>query len=291
MTLDRDALLKAYDSCGIKSGSVVYVTGNIGRIGLLKGTPNPKKDTLALLRDTLLSQIGPEGTLVFPTHSWSIKALNIPYCKKTTSSDYLLSEFLRTTLSCVRTNHHLASIAAHGTKADKIINAPNKRSPYGPYSPFEELGKQGAIHLALGMPVQLSISAVHHCEQMAGVPYRYMKEFPYPTKTSDGVKTRINHLYVTYLNSDLTRDRNRKIFQIPENKNAMRCHPLGRSQASAIDLGIFIPATTSAMLEDPYIWLERLPQKRPWQNFANGLKHAIPRSAISTYPPEPIPSA
>jgi aminoglycoside 3-N-acetyltransferase len=124
--------------------------------------------------DVLLELLGPNGTIVFPTHSWStFKDGFGEFDPEHTQFDYLFSEFCRTNLDLKRTKHCLASIAAYGKDAEAIIITAQNRNPYGVLSPFDALVSKNALHVSIGMPVSSTISAVHHCELMAQIPYRF----------------------------------------------------------------------------------------------------------------------
>lgn len=262
--ISKQDLENTYTTCGVSAGGVVYVTGNLGRIGLTRNGENAKLDTMKDHLDALLSILGPNGTLIFPTHTWANHSQKGVFDVQKTPTDYAFSEFLRTTLNPARTNHCMSSIAAYGAQAESIINAPQSRNPYGHQSPFGKMVELGAIHLSLGLPYRNSVSAVHHCELIASVPYRYMKEFAY-TSIENGEKRDTScSFYVTYLGADLVRDRNLKISSLADNQAATRKSSVGRGYVESIDLSVFVPTTVTAMIEDPYIWLKEPPTSRPW---------------------------
>ena len=67
-----DDLIKCWNKLNITKGDVVYVTGNLSYLGLYK---TPKK-ILPDYYNTLINAIGKKGTIVFPTHSWTLVKSN-----------------------------------------------------------------------------------------------------------------------------------------------------------------------------------------------------------------------
>jgi aminoglycoside 3-N-acetyltransferase len=263
------ALTETYRALGVERGRVVYVTGNLGRLGFVDGeaTGNERKSaTLHSHLNAIIELIGDTGTIAFPTHSWGLVNSQAPFNKDTTAADYMFSEFIRTKMKCRRTLHPFASIAAFGAQAREIVPDGLVRHPYGYGSAFERLVEADALHVSIGLEARKTISAVHHCEQLATVPYRYNKEFPHPVDDGDDVKTHDFFLYVTYLSEGLIRDRNTKIFEIPENAGSLKRSDIGRAMIESINLKTFVATTARAMKEDPYIWLKHAPASRPWRS-------------------------
>lgn len=262
---DKQALKEAYLESGVENGGIVYVTGNLGRLGFTSSPKVGKFQTMEDHLDVLLDIIGPDGTIVVPTHSWSVSRDDIfVFDPLNTPCDYTFSEFVRTQLNVQRTEHCFASIAAFGPDAAPIVNAQQNKNPYGLLSPFDMLVGKNALHVSIGMPVRSTISAVHHCELLAQVPYRYIKEFQYKITDGNTIRDAVCYLYVHYLKSDLIRDKNIKIFSIKENADATRNCSVARGYIETISLKIFTQATVNSMLSDPYIWLRQEPKIKPW---------------------------
>lgn len=259
-------LKAAYRAVGVERGRSVYVTGNLGRLGLPfddTGKPLPKRTVLAWHRDALRELVGPDAAIVFPTHSWKIVGTDTPFDPLTTRADYTFSEFLRKEPDAQRQAHPFASVAAIGGGAGDVIAPGLARYAYGPHSPFARLAALEALHVSIGLPARKTISAVHQCEQMTGVPYRYMKSFSHPV-TLDG-QTRMEEifLYVLYRGTEVERDGNVKIFALPPVAQTLRQSSLGQAGFESVDLGVLVPTLIEAMHRDPYIWLRHRPENDP----------------------------
>jgi len=261
----RSDLLEAYRAVGVGEHKLIYVTGNFGAIG----TPfNGMSgfDIFDMHLKTLEDLIGSSGTIVVPTHSWDLVHKQIPFSPELTPADYAFSEYVRTHRDCVRQIHPFASVAAYGDTATDLIDYGKVyRHAYGADSPFDRMHLAGALHVSVGMPVARTISAVHHCEVVAQVPYRYTKAFGSqigPFGDDQHIVHREVYLNVLYqTDPPLVRDHNRKIMaQI----NTLRRADLGRGFIESVDLEEFMTTTTLGMLADPYIWLAEAPRHRPW---------------------------
>lgn len=265
--LQKKALKETYERCGVANGSIVYVTGNLGRLGFTSSQPSRKLQTMEDHLDVLLELLGPKGTIVFPTHSWANFQNGFgEFDPQHTQCDYLFSEFCRTNLDVKRTNHCLASIAAYGRDAEAIIFTMQNRNPYGVFSPFDALVSKNALHVSIGMPASTTISAVHHCELLAQVPYRFIKEFNYRLVENNIYSNAVCTLYVTYENHNIVRDKNKKIFSLSGNLDVLRSLHVGRGIIESIPLKQFTETTVKSMLKDPYIWLENEPNIQQYNN-------------------------
>ena len=259
-------LKTAYKNVGVERGRTVYITGNLGRLGVLENQNSGllKSDILRVHYEILHELIGPSGNLIFPTHSWGQVNSDELFDVYETPSDYTFSEYLRTNLDVCRQQHPFSSVAAFGPRKEEIIGKQISRHAYGPNTPSEYMANSDALHVSVGLPVNLTISSVHHCEYLAGVPYRYTKAFPKKIRFENDIIDDEFYLFVVYKNLEYTRDRNKKIFSISEIKNSVKSSSLGRTGIESISLGLFVTHTIRAMQLDPFIWLSSKPKNFPW---------------------------
>lgn len=266
---DRRDLVACYDALGVAAHETVYLTGNLGRLGGLVADDGTRITEKPQIVDTHISVLqdlmGPRGTIVSPTHSWSLVRSQTPFDADTTPSDYVFGEILRLHSESVRQCHPFASVAALGARGREIIRPGLHRHAYGVASPFECMGQLNALHISLGLEARQSISAVHHCEVMAQVPYRFTKSFEVYIRQRGHVRAEEVFLNVTYLTEPpLERDRNETICALPGIAPHVRTEPLGRGRVQSLPLGVFIQETTHQMLHNPYLWLRSVTQVRPW---------------------------
>lgn len=257
---DKSALLQAYKSVGLAKGRVVYLTGNIGALGRFE---NKAKDKLLEAHfEVILDLIGGEGTLVVPTHTWSLcNSDKIFDIAATPSETGVLSEFVRCREGSVRQFHPFSSSTAYG-KLSELICTRNSLHAYGPNSPCARIIDADAIHVSFGLPINKTISMVHHVELVMGVPYRYTKEFVHPCLVDGKVRLKEFYLYVTRQDVDITRDRNKRILDFYAVKNEIKTAQLGRSSVQSLEKKKLFDSTVDLFSRDIYAWLSYPPLNR-----------------------------
>ncbi len=260
--LNSISFKKVLNELGVKPGSTLYITGNLGNLGLPHNLSGEKikgrNQILDFYLNGILDSIGTNGTIVFPTHSFNLIESKDVFDPNQTPTNYTLSEYLRTTLKANRQLHPYSSLASYGRHSEKIISKNITKHPYGTDSPYKFLEENDCIFISLGLPARKSISAVHYCEFKVGVPYRYTKSFKHYICTNTKEYLEEFFLYVCYEKVKIIRDKNIKIFAIPSIKRFIRTQLIGNSIIESIPLNIFINETSKAMLNDPYIWTREI---------------------------------
>lgn len=258
-------LLTAYRVLGLQEGDTVYFTGNAGNFGFHESFS--KTATLDAHLDALRETLGNNGTLAVPTHTFS-------YCNTDRVFDPLaaasergpLTEHLRRQQGSVRQLHPFASVTAWGAAAAELCSNCTRHA-YGPRTPFDRMIQRNAWFLSLGLPPQHTCSIVHHMEMLMGVPYRYTKEYLQPVLREGETASQMETFYqfVTYLDTDLERDRNEKIFQHPQLRDTVKKTRVGLADVWAYRMQDFEGAALECLTEDIYAWLKRPPEKRPYR--------------------------
>ncbi|AXH98458.1 aminoglycoside N(3)-acetyltransferase [Sporosarcina sp. PTS2304] len=159
----------------LKKGDIVLVASNLIKL-VMQARKRKERFQVDILIDCLISAIGQEGTLLFPTYNWD-------YCNgvafdyhKTISKTGSLSNAALKREDFLRTKHPIYSFAVWGKDQEKLVNLQNK-SAFGKDSPFAYLHKHHAKMIMIDVDYQNSFTFVHYAEEMAAVTYRYMKEF------------------------------------------------------------------------------------------------------------------
>lgn len=256
-----EAIVDAYKKLGVTKGRTVYVTGNFGRLGHY--VTKEKAEVFNAHYNALLTLLGTPGTIVFPTHSFSLCNTSKPFdLEKTPSETGPFTEHLRKKSGSVRQLHPYSSSTAIGSQANYYCSE-NGLHVYDVQSPFHRMVEQEALFLSVGMLPQHSASLVHYVEFMMGVPYRYTKEFVHTCIDHNKVqKTQCFYLHVLYRDLALIRDRNKKIFNHYSEKASLYSEPLGRSFVHSFDMRDFVNKTSSLLKNDIYSWLSTPPEER-----------------------------
>jgi aminoglycoside 3-N-acetyltransferase len=262
-TYNHDDILDAYRSIGVEPGRVVYITGNFGRLG--RYHINDKEELFKAHLTCLLELVGSQGTIVVPTHSWSLVRTNTVFDRHATPSETgPFSEYVRQQKSAIRQLHPYSSSTALGGGAGFLCQE-SSRHAYGPHTPFDRMVDQDALYISIGQSMEYSISLIHHLEFMMGVPYRYVKEFKHPCLVEDEITEELFYLYVTHHNCDIKRDQNKKILDHFKGLHVLRKSNLGRSFVEALSSREFYACTSTLMSRDLYVWLSEPPLSRPYQ--------------------------
>jgi aminoglycoside 3-N-acetyltransferase len=257
------SLVAAYEALGLRRGDTAYVSGNLGALGFHQS--RSKTAVLASHLEALQTVLGSGGTVVVPTHSHSLCNTSTVFDAATTPSERgAFTEWVRTQPGAVRQFHPFASLTALEPAAAHICGGCTRHG-YGPNTPYDRLIPMGAWAVSIGMAPRLTCNVIHHMEQLMAVPYRYTKEFLHPVRRDGEVRVEPFYLYVTYLESDLVRDKNRKLFADPELADACKEARVGMGVVSAYPLRALASAATRLMTADIYHWLERPPETRPFQ--------------------------
>ena len=152
---------------GLKPGDVVVVHSSFKALGRRDVAP-------ADVIRTLLEAIGPGGTLIMPTYTYSYAGhWDMQPFDAATSPGLLngiLSEALRRYPGALRSAHPTYSVAAIGRHAEEITRNRESASALGFGSSFETANQLGAQILLLGVGNDRN-SMLHYAETVAGVPY------------------------------------------------------------------------------------------------------------------------
>ena len=174
---------------GVEPGATVCVHSSLSAIGWVAGGP------MAVIH-ALLDTLGPEGTLVMPAHSgdfsdperwrnppvpasWieTIRRERPPFDPRTTQTRGMgaIAELFRTWPEVVRSDHPLASFAAHGPHADQVIAGHVEE--LGERSPIARLYELDADILLLGVGHDRNTS-LHLAETRCGIVDGDSDRFP-----------------------------------------------------------------------------------------------------------------
>jgi aminoglycoside 3-N-acetyltransferase len=189
---------KALDHIGIKRGDVLFVHSDISKFGKLCSFD--RKYLITVLIQTLKDAVGPEGTLIMPTFSYSF-CKNELYDKQTVKSTVgVMTEYFRKMPDILRTSHPIFSVAVYGAQKDQYADI--GKDAFSKDSIFGKIHRNNGKIVLFGAPFAESLTFLHYIEQTHGVPYRYIKRFE--GEIRDGNVT--THDYCTYYVRDLERN-------------------------------------------------------------------------------------
>ena len=178
-TYSRSALVGALRQVGLREGDVVYCqvsSGALERIQLAR----PGEEGIQFLCLALREVIGPEGTLVVPSFSFSFEKNEDFDIEQTRSVDgkwgaSVFVEYFRRLPGAVRSNDPDCSVVAVGPKANELLTGlPN--TTFGKDCVYDRLLTAGGKICCIGTSLG-DTPFLHYIEEMLNVPFRYKKLF------------------------------------------------------------------------------------------------------------------
>jgi len=192
--------------------------------------------------------LGPDGTLVMPTFTYSFTKGEPFDAAATPSTVGLLTEAFRSRPGVRRSRDPIFSVAARGPLADRFAAAATNDC-FGPHSAFAILAAQDAWLACLGCSLD-RLTFTHYVEQTAGVDYRYFKTFS-GLCLDGGVETPASVRYfVRDLDRNTTIDLSRLKADLAQS-GALATSAVGRVGLSAVRCSAFEAAARALLARNP----------------------------------------
>ena len=190
------------------------------------------------------------GTIAVPTFNFAF-ARGDTFDPQSTPSIGMgaLSEYVRQLPEAQRTPHPMQSLSVVGCHATDLARR-DTPSAFDPGSAFERMLELDFKLLLLGADIQ-AVAMLHYCEQRAGVPYRYWKDFTGQVKTPHGWETRTYRMYVR----DMQIDPKIVLYPVQEvlqQRGLWSSQPLNYGQIALCPLADFVTAIDEFLARDPW---------------------------------------
>ena len=255
---------------GVTPGSIIYLGIDIGKVPLPNIDVALTKEAIRereqhwckFILENLLDAVGPNGTLLVPTFSYSCGAPGTSFHLETTPSEVgPFTEFFRKSPNVFRSTHPIFSVAGIGAKAKMILENTGKAA-FGGLSPYGRMHEHGAMFVALGVQLRNSMTYVHHLEQTYGCNHRYNKMFHTPVYKNGVLQKGPWLAYVSYQSTGSLVDI-KSFEEMLKKVGVLREH---------IDDGIIYTWSGSAVIKvtqessagsDPYFFLDETEEARP----------------------------
>jgi aminoglycoside 3-N-acetyltransferase len=170
--IDGFDISQAIHDLGVIPGDTLMIHSDM-RLLAQTGLANTS-DKCELLLKALINVLGPEGTLVVPTFSYSATSGEVYSKKNSPSKVGMFTEYFRNYSGVDRSEDPIFSLACYGRNAGIYANAKYTNS-FGKNSSFDILFKNNAWLICLGC--SFVVTFIHFVEQECTVPYRYLKKF------------------------------------------------------------------------------------------------------------------
>jgi aminoglycoside 3-N-acetyltransferase len=155
-----------FQALGVNRGDTVLVHSAVMTLGLVEGG-------VGGILSAILRAVGPEGTVVVPTFTWSFRRGEVFDIRHSPARKVIgtFAEYVRQDPSAVRSADPLFSMAAIGPEGPRLMERRSFRC-FGGESTYEAIFSANVLILALGITYSTGISPFMHLECLAGVPYR-----------------------------------------------------------------------------------------------------------------------
>lgn len=203
----------------------------------------------------LLRALGPEGTLVMPSHSWdragggdfSFDVRNTPGCVGK------ISEVFRTMPGVSRSLHPTHSVIALGPRANHLTQwHEDAATPCGPGTPYMKLIEERSQVLFVGASLDQN-TLFHTLEAVAHVPYLLRDTDEAFTITDASGTTRVMRM------RRHNRGPNRKFaatLDLLEHQGVTRSGPIGASESLLVECAPMAELILTALRKNPNVLLE-----------------------------------
>jgi aminoglycoside 3-N-acetyltransferase len=203
MKISRQDVATHFCEFGVVEGDTIFLHCDaLGTLDLLGETFTQKADTLF---DGILDLLGPKGTLVLPTFTYSATKGNNFNVQETKSEVGLLTEYFRKRPGVKRSSNPIFSVAAIGQKAIDF-ELSSVYDCFGQNTCFDILYNQNGWIFTLGCSFD-RVTFIHYVDQTFGVDHRFFKHFT-ANVINDNILTSFQ---IRYLVRDLTRKTSTKL--------------------------------------------------------------------------------
>lgn len=210
---------------------------------------------LPMVLQTLLEVVTAQGTLAAPAFNFGF-ARGLPFDPAATPSESMgvLVEEIRGHPAARRTPHPMQSLALIGYYADELA-ACDTSSAFDPGSAFERLLDLDFKLLLLGASVEF-VSMIHYCEQKAGVPYRYWKEFTGQVRGQAGWQKRTIRMFARDLELNPVVQIG-PVQRLLEQRGLWRSQQLNFGRVALCRLNDFVRAADDLLAADPWALVKK----------------------------------
>lgn len=241
-------LLEHLRALGLEEGDVVLVHSSLSALGYVEGGADA-------VIDTLLAAIGPDGTLLMPSHSkpFSHPESYVFSLRGTRTHVGRIPETLRTRAGVVRSIHPTHSVSATGPLAAELTQRHRlDETPVGPHSPYRLLPQYGGKILMLGCGLNPN-TFLHGVEEIAHAPYGLAREKRVYQLEIDGVRS--SRAYYPHDFTGLAQQY-RRLAQVMD-AQTLRRGPLLAGEGFLMRAQDALDAALAAMARDPYYFVDR----------------------------------
>ncbi len=200
--------------------------------------------------DAFTEVLGPNGTLVVPTYTYSIGRGEVYEVETTAGTIGEFSEVFRKRPNVIRSRDPMTSAAAAGPKAATVLRTIS-RSCFGEGSTFHRLREVNARICMLGLGLHWA-TFVHHIEEVAKVPFRFSKSFTGIVR-EQGVDAEETWSYFAAPTIENCRSNSLALERRAREEGLLQIATVGRGEIVAIDATSYLEFGLEELRRDPWL--------------------------------------
>ncbi len=247
-------LFQALQRAGVERGDTVFFHVGADTLGQLKDATTTSQ-ACELLYDCLREAVGPDGTILVPTYTFSFcNRQNFDVQKTPTeggpwSTFAPFLEYVRTLPGAFRSGDPIHSVAGIGPKAEELLaDVPN--TCFGRGSVHDRLMQAGGKICTIGVGLD-EATFRHFAEEVARVPFRFKKLFTGHIR-NNGVSKKQGWIYNVRMWADAAYPDGTRLEATARENGVCRFEPVGRGELSVVDAKAYYDLTIQALSEDPW---------------------------------------
>ena len=241
-------------SVGLEHGDLVFFHLCLDQLGTLEGASSADEQSQLVLA-ALREAVGPSGTIVVPTYTFSFcrrepfDVEGTPTAGGPWSTSAAFLEYVRVQPGALRSRDPIHSVCAIGPQAAQLVrDLPN--TCFGEDSVPGRLHRLGGKICMLGIGLE-EASFQHHVEEMIGVPFRYKKLFTGSIR-ENGSARKTGWIFNVHLLAENGMPEGRRVDQLARATGIARVAPLGCGEVTAVETRAFYRALAKTLQDDPW---------------------------------------